>query len=200
WAGCRCRAGPRPSRRTCRNTSCSRRAGRPRRWRRLARPGRFLPVRQGRPSGYPRILAPKTDTSPTRQRGRRFIPRWRVGLVWSSQAAGRRSGALGGLGQGRLRQLDDLRKRIPIGNGDFRQALAVELDVRPLQAGDELAVAQTTAAAGGADAHDPQTAELALAGLAVAVSIHPRPHQRNDGLTIEVVPAEAEALGQAAHL
>ena len=53
----------------------------------------------------------------------------------------------------------------------FGQRLAVQLDAGPLQAGDELAVAQAAHPAGGVDADDPQPAELALADPAVAEGV-----------------------------
>src|SRR5439155_10264246 len=55
-----------------------------------------------------------------------------------------------------------------IGNRDFRQALAVELDLRGFEAGDELAVAQVPLAASSAEPRDPEPPEVALAGATVA--------------------------------
>jgi hypothetical protein len=55
-----------------------------------------------------------------------------------------------------------------IEDGDFGEALAVELDVGGFEAGDELAVAEVALAAGGAEARDPEAAELALSDAAVA--------------------------------
>src|SRR6266567_7997604 len=54
-----------------------------------------------------------------------------------------------------------------IKDGDFREALAVELDVGGFEAGDKLAVAEVALAAGGTEPRDPQPAKIALAGAAV---------------------------------
>src|ERR1700759_1627696 len=72
-------------------------------------------------------------------------------------------GGDGGFGQG-----DDGIERGWIGDGDFREALAIELDLGLRDAVDEFAVANTPFAAGSVDADDPQLAELTLACAAIA--------------------------------
>src|SRR5205807_6968281 len=52
---------------------------------------------------------------------------------------------------------------------------------------------------GGVDADDPQSAELALAHAPIAKGINPATNQRDQRLTVKVVPAEAETLGQLPH-
>src|SRR5262245_48175679 len=104
--------------------------------------------------------------------------------------------ALGGeVGTG---QLDDPGKRLGVVDGDLGERLAVQLDVGPVQAGDQLAVAQAAHPAGGVDADDPEAAELALARLAVAVRVDAGPDQGDNGLAVQVVPAQAKAFGQFA--
>src|SRR5262245_21463673 len=53
-------------------------------------------------------------------------------------------------------------------DGQFTQALAVELEFGFREAGDEFAVAQAAFATGGVDADDPQLAKFALVCAAIA--------------------------------
>jgi hypothetical protein len=61
-----------------------------------------------------------------------------------------------------------------VADGDVGQHLAVEFDVRGLEAFDEAAVADAGVAAGRVEADDPQAADLALLLLAIAVGVLPR--------------------------
>src|SRR5690606_8157803 len=58
--------------------------------------------------------------------------------------------------------LDELLEAVRIANGKVREHLAVEIDPGLLQAVDEFAIADAAGAAGGVDAHDPQSAPIAL--------------------------------------
>src|SRR3954469_17966348 len=82
-----------------------------------------------------------------------------------------------------------------VADGDVGQHLAVELDLRELQAVHELAVRQALLARGGVDALDPQAAELALAVLAVAVRVGARLEQLLLGALVARVLLAAVALG-----
>src|SRR5436305_14056953 len=70
---------------------------------------------------------------------------------------------------GGLRLLGQLGKACRILQGDIGEHLAVELDACSLQSVDEVAVGQAVQAGGGADADDPDGAELALLLLASGV-------------------------------
>ena len=59
-------------------------------------------------------------------------------------------------------------------NGDVGQDLAVQFDVRGLEALDEAAVADAGVAAGGVETDDPQAAEFTLLLLAIAIGVLPR--------------------------
>src|SRR5262245_12150578 len=59
-----------------------------------------------------------------------------------------------------------------IGNRHFRKRLAIQADLGLGQSVDKFAVAQTSLAAGGVEADDPQLAKLALTGAAVAKGKH----------------------------
>src|SRR5581483_289632 len=96
-------------------------------------------------------------------------------------------------------QLNDLGERLGIFHCQVGEGLAVQLDVGVLQAGDKLTVTQAAHAASGVDAHDPQLTEFALADATVPESVDATADQRHDRLTIEVVPALPEALGQLPH-
>src|SRR3954469_9590309 len=61
-----------------------------------------------------------------------------------------------------FRLLGQLAKARRIFQGDIGENLAVELDACPLQSIDEVAIGQAVQAGGGADADDPDSAELAL--------------------------------------
>ncbi len=64
---------------------------------------------------------------------------------------------------------DDLGKGRLVLDGDVGEDLAVEADVRGLEALDETAVGEPGGTHGGVETGDPQSAEIALAGLPVAV-------------------------------
>src|SRR5579871_3327364 len=68
-----------------------------------------------------------------------------------------------------LRLLAQRRKPRWVVHRQIGQNLAVQFDARLLQSTDELAVAEAVQLGGGADAHDPDGAELALFLLAAAV-------------------------------
>src|SRR5262249_49645238 len=95
-------------------------------------------------------------------------------------------------------QFHDFGERVRIGDGQVGERLAVQFDVGPLQTGDELAVAQAAHPASRVDARDPETAEIALACAPVAESVNAATDQGDNRLTMQMVAAEAEALGQLA--
>src|SRR5262245_9937863 len=80
-------------------------------------------------------------------------------------------------------------------DGQLAQRLAVEFDVRLVEAVDELAVPQTALPAGRVDANDPQLAELALACAAVAKSKRLGPHERFLDGPQQAAPAACVAFG-----
>src|SRR5690606_12869500 len=63
-------------------------------------------------------------------------------------------------------------------NRHLRQRLAIQLNSRPMQAMDELAVAKAALTNGGIDPDDPQSTEIALADATVSEGIDPRANQR----------------------
>src|SRR5262249_35828443 len=69
---------------------------------------------------------------------------------------------------------DDLRERGGVGDREIAQHLAVEADLRLLQAVHQARVRRAVRARGGVDARDPQAAEVALLALAVRVRVNPR--------------------------
>ena len=69
-----------------------------------------------------------------------------------------------------------------------------------LQAGHELAVGDAEAAGRGVDARDPELAEDALLGAAVAIGVLPGAHDRFLGDAEDVLAAAAEALGEGEDL
>src|SRR6185437_7718675 len=82
-------------------------------------------------------------------------------------------------------------------HGDVGQDLAVERDAGELQAVHELAVADLVLAGGGADADDPELAELALALLAPAVGELERALAGFLRRAVQLALGEEEALGEA---
>src|SRR5690606_17942809 len=72
--------------------------------------------------------------------------------------------------------LDQSREGSGVVDGEIGQHLAVDLDLGGLEAGDQLGVGGPVLTGRGVDAGDPQPAELALAGPAVAVRIRSRVH------------------------
>src|SRR3954466_407810 len=86
-----------------------------------------------------------------------------------------------------------------VAHGDVGQHLAVELDLRKLQAVHELAVGEALLARRGVDALDPQAAELALAVLAVAVGVGARLEELLLRALVARVLLAAVALGPLEH-
>src|SRR5690606_404867 len=76
-----------------------------------------------------------------------------------------------GLGQGGLRLLDQSLEALRLAHCDVGQNLAVQFDAGLVQTVDELAIGEAQFAAASVDALDPQGAEVALLGLAVAVGV-----------------------------
>src|SRR5207249_520784 len=74
----------------------------------------------------------------------------------------------------RLRLVDDQLERLRVRHGQVGEHLAVELDARLSAAGHELVVREPLASRGRVDADDPQTSEVPLLRLAVAVGVDER--------------------------
>src|SRR3989338_4500308 len=89
----------------------------------------------------------------------------------------------------------ELCKRCLVEHRDVRQYLAINLNIRFLQAIHEHAVGQSLFARGCIDTRDPQGAELALLLTAIAVRILSRFHHRLFGDTVDVLAATAISLG-----
>src|SRR6056297_3365923 len=75
-----------------------------------------------------------------------------------------------------LGRLDERGERRGVGDSQIGEDLAVDLDPRSVEAGDEPAVAHVVLPRSGVDPLDPQTSHLALAGATVTVGIVARPH------------------------
>src|SRR5262249_51722944 len=103
-----------------------------------------------------------------------------------------------GRGQILPREFDELRKRVRVIHGEVGEHLAVQFALGPLQAANQLAVAQSAGAAGSVDADDPQLAELPLAIAAIAEGELAGADQRDHRLAEQVMAAEAEALAELA--
>src|SRR5262245_19336731 len=84
-------------------------------------------------------------------------------------------------------------------NGQVGQSLTVKFDHRPLESSNEQTVTQSSAAAGGIDADNPEPAEIALARPAVAECVSAAANQCDNRLPVQVMPAQAKALGQFSH-
>jgi hypothetical protein len=95
-----------------------------------------------------------------------------------------------------LHLLDDAAKGGRVVHGHVGEDLAVDLDRGLLQARHELAVGEPQSAARCVDAGDPQVAEHALLGAAVAVGILPGPHDGFLGDPEDILAAAAVALGK----
>src|SRR6185369_16027826 len=90
----------------------------------------------------------------------------------------------------------DRGKRLRIGDGDVGQYLAVQRDVRLLQAVDQARVRDAVHPRGRVDAGDPERAEVAAAHAPAPGRLH---HRALDGLDRPLVGAvapAAEALGE----
>src|SRR5258706_9202998 len=72
---------------------------------------------------------------------------------------------------GGLRELDQLRERRRLRDRELGEDLAIHLDARALESGDEATVRETVLARGRVDARDPQAVELALALAAIAIRV-----------------------------
>src|SRR5690606_7328776 len=94
---------------------------------------------------------------------------------------------------------DDLGEGLRIADGDFAEALAVQVDAGLLQQVDELAVSQPIGASRGADAGDPELAEVALAQGAVKPGVTPCAFNGYAGLTVALA-APPVTLGELAEL
>ncbi len=81
-----------------------------------------------------------------------------------------------------------------IADRHFAQDLAIEFDFRGLEAVDELAIAQTVHLRSGAQADNPQAAEVALAAAAIAKRIHASANQSFLGCAEQLATATAKAL------
>jgi hypothetical protein len=95
-------------------------------------------------------------------------------------------------------QLDELRKRIGIVNGNFGEHLSIQLALGSLQAGDHFAVTHAAGATGGVDANDPQLAELTLAIAPVAEREAAGSNQRDNRLPVQIMATETKAFAQTA--
>src|ERR1700722_17326914 len=95
----------------------------------------------------------------------------------------------------RLCRCDQGRESDGVLDGHVRQDLAVELDAAELQAVHKLAVRNAVVACGGADALNPQSAEIAFARAAIAERISQRTIDRFLGGAVELALCEEEALG-----
>src|SRR5262245_34304350 len=98
------------------------------------------------------------------------------------------------VGEARLHLSRDLGEGGLVGNRQVGEDLAIDVDVRPLEARHEHAIGHSELAHCRVDAGDPQGAELALLLAAVAVGILPRFHHRLLGDAVDVLPAAAEPL------
>src|SRR5205823_13461329 len=74
----------------------------------------------------------------------------------------------------RFGALCDRTERLRIADGELREHLAVEVDLRLAQPGNELVVRQPVLARGRVDADDPEPPEVPLLVLAVAVGVDER--------------------------
>ena len=73
-----------------------------------------------------------------------------------------------------MASVDELRERARVVDGHVGEDLAVDLDARLAQTLDETVVGDAVSAGGSVDALDPELAELALLGAAVAVAVAQR--------------------------
>src|SRR5436853_4196012 len=89
----------------------------------------------------------------------------------------------------------DLGERRLVHHREIGKDLAVDVDVRPLQAGHEHAIGHAQLAHRSVDARDPQRTERALLLATVAVGVLPGLHHRLLGDAVDVLAAAAEALG-----
>src|SRR6188472_1688762 len=114
----------------------------------------------------------------------------------SARPAPRGADARASSGQVRAHLFDHGAEAGGVVHGHVGKDLAVDVDLRLLQTGHELAVGDAEAAGRGVDARDPELAEDALLGPAVAIGILPGAHDRFLGDPEYVLAATAEALGE----
>ena len=99
-----------------------------------------------------------------------------------------------------LGRLDEAAERGRVGDGEIGEDLAVDLDAGGVQPGDEPAVAHVVEAARRVDPLDPQAAELALAGPAVAEGVLPAAHDLLVGRPERAALVAVVALGLLQYL
>src|SRR5688572_16323826 len=95
-----------------------------------------------------------------------------------------------------LGQLHDATECPAVADREVGQDLAVDLDLRLLETGDELPVRQPVLAGGRIDPDDPQLAHLALSLLAVAGRVGERVQQRLAGGLDQLRLGALSALGR----
>src|ERR1700722_4259300 len=156
---------------------------------------RSRPERSDIPPGLPArrlaLFSPGLD-------GEGFWPRLKPSLAIAGGEGD--TPASGGLRQRAFRLLDDRGERSGLGNGEVGQHLAVDFDPRRGQAGDKAAVSQSLLTHRRVDALNPQSAKLALAVLAVAISVLHRLVDRGLGGADGVLAPAKEPLGGLQHL
>src|ERR1700734_1663300 len=93
------------------------------------------------------------------------------------------------------RALDDLAEGTGVRHREVGEDLAVQPDVGRLQLMHQARVGRPVLAGGSVDARDPETAEVALAQLAMGVGIDPRLHHHLFRVGEEAGTRAVEALG-----
>src|SRR5688572_7275682 len=88
----------------------------------------------------------------------------------------------------------DLRESRLVRDREIGEDLAVDVDLRALEARHEARVGHAELSHCGVDARDPQRADDALLLPAVAVGVLPCLHHRLLGYAVDILPAAAEAL------
>src|SRR5262245_33693787 len=95
----------------------------------------------------------------------------------------------------RLRRLRELGERRGVAHREVGEQLAVHLDVRALESGDQAAVREPVDARGGIDARDPQTAEVTLLRATVLVRELAGTLHRLQRRLEQLAPSTVVALG-----
>ena len=95
----------------------------------------------------------------------------------------------------RLGLLDDRVERRGVDDRQLAEHLAIQLDPRRHQCGDELAIADAALPEGGVQAGDPQAAEVTLLLPAVAVGVDAGLARELYGGAVALAGAAEEALG-----
>src|SRR6478736_2615457 len=142
----------------------------------------------------PRSRAPVTTFGPSRTNARSAsrAPRSRSNAR-SRLTSGCRAPSDAGSGTSRgferlAGRRDQRAERGVVAYGEVREDLAVDLDVGGLQSGDETRVRDVVLAARGVDPDDPEPAELALAGPAIAERVVAGVHHLLVGLAQVTAP------------